>query len=637
MKVDHFNHPAYRARKTAAGRAPPNPDIPDIVRLQGIQAQALNTSRNRLIVTGALLAIAFTVIAGRLVELALMRGAAPKQVARLSEPPKPPKVRAIIADRNGILLATSLPTAALYANPNHVLDAKLAAKRLAKVLPELDEGQLRKKLSGKNTFVWLHRNLTPDRQFKVNALGVPGLYFQGMERRVYPHGALAAHVLGITDIDGNGLSGVEKQFDGRLTGGESAFALSLDIRVQAMFRDELLRQQNKFSAIGAVGVLIDVQNGEVIALVSLPDFDPNNPVSAAGDAGFNRATKGVYEMGSTFKLFTAAMALDSGVSKMTSRFDATKPIRIHGFTISDYHAKKRWLSLREILVYSSNIGAAKMAMTVGTARQRKYLKLFGLTRAAGIELPEVGTPLTPDRWRDINTMTIAYGHGIAISPVQLTSGVAALVNGGTFVPSTLLKRRPGVPASGRRVLSAETSEQIRGLMRLVVQTGTGRKAAVRGYAVGGKTGTADKLSGRGYRKNAIISSFVGAFPIDDPRYVVLVLIDEPKGNERTFNYATGGWVAAPAVGRIVNRMATLIGMAPKRKPEADPGQGLVIEARVAVMAAAPVTVPFVPPNAGVSVAAEDRMLKRVRAVLGSPRKTNRANDPGPPEQALATY
>ena len=568
MKVDHFNHPAYRARKTAAGRAPPNPDIPDIVRLQGIQAQALNTSRNRLIVTGALLAIAFTVIAGRLVELALMRGAAPKQVARLSETPKPPKVRANIADRNGILLATSLPTAALYANPNHVLDAKLAAKRLAKVLPELDEGQLRKKLSGKNTFVWLHRNLTPDRQFKVNALGVPGLYFQGMERRVYPHGALAAHVLGITDIDGNGLSGVEKQFDGRLTGCESAFALSLDIRVQAMFRDELLRQQNKFSAIGAVGVLIDVQNGEVIALVSLPDFDPNNPVSAAGDAGFNRATKGVYEMGSTFKLFTAAMALDSGVSKMTSRFDATKPIRIHGFTISDYHAKKRWLSLREILVYSSNIGAAKMAMTVGTARQRKYLKLFGLTRAAGIELPEVGTPLTPDRWRDINTMTIAYGHGIAVSPLQLTAAVATLVNGGYRVRPTILKGGSASPGGGQaearvRVLKAGTSAKMRRLMRMVVTDGTGRNADAQGFLLGGKTGTADKPGRRGYGGRRVISSFVAVFPFDRPRYAILALFDEPKGLKETFGFATGGWVAAPVVKNVVERLSPLLGLRPR--------------------------------------------------------------------------
>ena len=576
MRIDHFNHPHNPAPEPAprAGsddRAPMSPELAGPVQLQGVQAQALNTSRNRLIVTGALLALAFTVIAGRLVELALSQDARPKFAARISETPKPPKVRANIADRNGILLATSLPTAALYANPNHVLDARLAAKRLHKVLPELDEAALAKKLSGKSTFVWLHRNLTPDRQFKVNALGVPGLYFQGMERRVYPHGALAAHVLGVTDIDGNGLSGVEKQFDGQLTGGDSAFGLSLDIRVQAMFRDALLRQQNRFSGIGAVGVLMDVSNGEVVALVSLPDFDPNNPVSAAGDAGFNRATKGVYEMGSTFKLFTAAMALDSGVSKITSRFDATKPIRIHGFTISDYHAEKRWLTVTEILVHSSNIGAAKMAMKVGTARQKNYLRSFGLTRAAGIELPEVGTPLTPDRWRDINTMTIAYGHGIAVSPLQLTAAVAALVNGGYRVRPTIIKG--AAPQSGDRVLKAGTSEKMRRLMRMVVTQGTGRKADAEGFLLGGKTGPADKPGRRGYSGRRVISSFVAVFPFDAPRYAILALFDEPKGLKETFGYATGGWVAAPVVKAVVQRLSPLLGLRPRAKAVAVSGAG----------------------------------------------------------------
>ena len=570
MKFDYFDHPhkpasgPMRKQPRQRGRdvqGPPESEIPGLVQLQGTKAQALNTSRNRLIVTGALLALAFAVIAGRLVELAITRDAAHKYTARISETPKPPKVRANITDRNGILLATSLPTAALYANPNHVLDPKLAAKRLARVLPELDEAELRKKLSGKSTFVWLHRNLTPDRQFKVNALGVPGLYFQGMERRVHPHGALAVHVLGITDIDGNGLSGVEMQFDTRLTGGEDTLPLSLDARVQAMFRDALSRQQNKFSAIGAVGVLLDVQNGEVISMVSLPDYDPNNPVTAAGDAGFNRATKGVYEMGSTFKLFTAAMALDTGASKMTSRFDATKPIRIHGFTISDYHAENRWLTVPEILVHSSNIGAAKMAMQVGTARQKKYLRSLGLTQAAGIELPEVGKPLTPGRWRDINTMTIAYGYGIAVSPLQLTAAVAPLVNGGYRVKPTILLGTG--KKGGERILRAGTSEQMRRLMRLVVTKGTGKKAATEGFLLGGKTGTAEKPGRRGYGGRRVISSFIAVFPFDAPRYAVLALFDEPKGLKETHGYATGGWVAAPVVKEVVQRLSPLLGLRPR--------------------------------------------------------------------------
>ncbi|MEE2761219.1 MAG: penicillin-binding protein 2 [Pseudomonadota bacterium] len=570
MKFDYFNHPHKPAPGTARKRArqlsgdvqdSPASEIPGLLQLQGIKAQALNTSRNRLIVTGVLLALAFAVIAGRLVELAVDRDATQKNTARISETPKPSKVRANITDRNGILLATSLPTAALYANPNHVLDPILAAKRLARILPELDEADLRKKLSSKSTFVWLHRNLTPDRQFKVNTLGIPGLYFQGMERRVHPHGALAAHVLGITDIDGKGLSGVEMQFDNRLTSDGGALTLSLDIRVQAMFRDALSRQQNKFSAIGAVGVLLDVQNGEVISMVSLPDYDPNSPVPAAGDAVFNRATKGVYEMGSTFKLFTAAMALDTGASKMTSRFDATKPIRIHGFTISDYHAKNRWLTVPEILIHSSNIGAAKMAMQVGTARQKQYLRSFGLTQAASIELPEVGTPLTPNRWRDVTTMTIAYGYGIAVSPLQLTAAVATLVNGGYRVKPTILLGTG--KKGGERILKAGTSKQMRDLMRLVVTEGSGKNAATKGFLLGGKTGTAEKPDRQGYGGRRVRSSFIAVFPFDAPRYAVLALFDEPKGLKETHGNATGGWVAAPVVKEVVQRLSPLLGLRPR--------------------------------------------------------------------------
>ena len=605
-------------------------------RIEGIRKQAIETGRNRLLVTSVVIAMAFTGIGVRLVDLTVFKAGGEPKVAHIDQSPAAPVGRADIVDRNGILLATSLPTASLYADPASVLNAEEAADKLIQVLPSLERGDVLAKIKSKGRFVWISRNLTPKQQYQVNRLGLPGFGFQRGERRVYPHGRLAAHVLGLTDVDGNGIAGMEMRFDQTLRAG-NRLELALDLRIQAMLRQELAATMREFRALGATGLVLDADSGEFVAMVSLPDFDPNDPATAGGDSAFNRAAKGVYEMGSTFKLFTVAMALDSGTVSLESGYDASQPIQVSRFTIRDFHAKNRWLTVPEIIVYSSNIGAAKMAVDVGTRAQKDYLGRLGLLKPAAIELPEVGKPLTPRRWREINTMTIAYGHGIAVSPVQLTSGVAALVNGGTFVPSTLLKRRPGAPNPGRRVLSAETSEQIRGLMRLVVQTGTGRKAAVRGYAVGGKTGTADKLAGGGYRKNAIISSFVGAFPIDDPRYVVLVLIDEPKGNKRTFNYATGGWVAAPAVGRIVNRMATLIGMAPKRKPEADPGQGLVIEARVAVVAPAPVTVPFAPPDTVVSVAAEDRMLKRVRAVLGSPRKTNRANDPGPPEQALATY
>jgi cell division protein FtsI (penicillin-binding protein 3) len=267
-------------------------------------------------------------------------------------------------------------------------------------------------------------------------------------------------------------------------------------------------------------------------------------------------------MGSTFKLFTTAMALDSGTVTLSDGYDASKPLRVARYTISDFHAKNRWLSVPEILVYSSNIGAAKMALDVGASTQKRYLDRLWLLRPAAIELPEVGAPLIPSPWRQINTITIAYGHGIAVTPLQLASAVAALVNGGVYRPATLLKQRRGLPPEGKRVLKAETSRQMRELMRLVVRSGTGRKADAVGYIVGGKTGTAEKVAGGGYRNKAIISSFVGAFPINAPRYVVLALLDEPKGNASTSFYATGGWVAAPVVKRVVRRMAPLLGLAP---------------------------------------------------------------------------
>ena len=619
-------------------------------KIEGTRKQAMEIGRNRLLVTGVVLTLAFAVIGVRLVDLTVFRSGGEPRLANTGPGPVTPAGRADIVDRNGVLLATSLPTASLYADPGAILNALEAAEKLITVLPELDHGDVLAKLRSKSRFIWIKRNLTPKQQYRVNRLGLPGFGFQRGERRVYPHGRLAAHALGLTDIDGRGIAGLERFFDQTLRAGNRT-QVALDIRIQAILRRELMAAVREFRAIGAAGLVLDANSGEVISMVSLPDFDPNNPASAGGETAFNRATKGVYEMGSTFKLFTAAMALDSGTVDFSGGYDASEPIRISRFTIRDFHGKNRWLSVPEIIAYSSNIAAAKMAIDVGTRTQRAYLDRFGLLRQPSLELPEIGTPLAPSRWREINTMTIAYGHGIAVSPLQLVSGVAALVNGGFYVPPTLLKREGDEVVGAKRVLSAQTSGQMRGLMRMVVSTGTGKKAAVRGYAVGGKTGTADKLSARGYYKDATISSFVGAFPMDAPRYIILVLVDEPKGNERTFNYATGGWVAAPAVGRVVERMATLIGMAPDRKPEAAHEDKPMVKAK-AIPLAVPVSRQPPPPSASptapssassgegmrkVSAADESRLLKRVRAVLQSPpRKKAEAGGAGPLEQAIAT-
>ncbi len=530
---------------------------------EGVDGRAMEIGRNRVLATAVVFFFLYAAIAGRLVDLTVLgpSGGGP-DTAGAGAAYQEAAARADIVDRNGVILATSLPTVSLYADPQEVLDPKSAARRLAKALPALDRAKVEKKLSGNGRFVWIKRNLTPTEQYEVNSLGVPGLAFKRGEHRVYPMGPAAAHVLGYTDVDGNGIAGVERYFDDVLESGGDPLRLSLDIRVQSIVREELRQSVSRFKAIGGAGVVLNVNTGELIASVSLPDFDPNQPESRTGDSSFNRATKGVYEMGSTFKLFTAAMALDSGAVSLRGGYDASAPIRVARFTIADYHAQNRWLSVPEILIHSSNIGAAKMAMDVGSREQKRYLGKLGLLSPVDVELPEVGRPLIPSRWRDVNTMTISYGHGIAVSPVQLAGGIATLINGGLRHPVTLLRQADDDRPQGERVLDAKTSKMMRGLMRLVVTEGTGTKAEAAGYRVGGKTGTAEKQEGGRYRAKSLISSFVGAFPMDDPRYVALVVVDEPVGNKSTLGYATGGWVAAPAVGRVVGRMAPLMGIAP---------------------------------------------------------------------------
>ncbi|MBL6941438.1 MAG: penicillin-binding protein 2 [Rhodospirillales bacterium] len=537
--------------------------VDDTVRLEGNYKQALETGRNRLLVTGVMFMIAFVAIAVRLVDLTAFGPGGEPRISHSIPSPAVTAGRADIFDRNGTVLATSLPTASLFADPQDIMDAEEAAEKLATVFPDINRNELLLKLKSNSRFVWINRNLTPNQQYAVNRLGIPGVSFQHGERRVYPHGREAAHVLGLTDVDGNGIAGVEKYFAASLNKGAEPLQLSIDLRIQAMLRQELTAAVSEFQAIGAAGIVLDVQTGEIISMVSLPDFDPNIPDSMIGTVAFNRATKGVYEMGSTFKLFTTAMALDSGTVSIDDGYDASEPIKIARFTISDYHGKNRWLSVPEILVYSSNIGSAKMAMDVGAKAQKFYLDQLGLLHQSTVELPEIGLPQYPARWGDISTMTISYGHGVSVSPLQLADGVAALVNGGIRLPVTLLKHRGTKPPAGIRVLSEQTSKQMRALMRLVVTSGTGKNAAAPGYLVGGKTGTADKQVNGRYAEKSLISSFVGTFPVDKPRFVILAMLDEPKGTKRTFNYATGGWVAAPVVGHMVSRIAALLGILPR--------------------------------------------------------------------------
>jgi len=549
---------------------------------------AIETSRTRLLVTAAVFAVLFLALTGRLAQVTLIGGGEPA-LTRTAGPPVLTAGRADVVDRNGVLLASNLATASLYADPRRVLDPDEAAGKLARLIPKLGYPTVLAKLKSAASFVWIKRNLTPRQQYAVNRLGLPGLGFQSERHRVYPQGRLAAHVVGFSGIDNRGLAGIERYFDDRLgdprAAGRGALELALDVRVQHAMREELASAVADQRAAGGGGLVLDARSGEVLALVSLPDFEPNRIDAADDEARFNRVTQGVYELGSVFKAFTMAMALDGGMA-LSHGYDATNPIRVARFVIRDLHAQRRWLSLPEIFIYSSNIGAAKVALEVGAARQQSFLEGLGLLRRADIELPEVGLPLYPARWRDINTMTIGFGHGIAVSPLHLASGVAAVVNGGVLMPATLLKRRKGEAVTARRVMSPRTSATMRRLLRLVVEQGTGARASAPGYLVGGKTGTAEKPGAGGYRQDELISSFVGAFPITAPRYVVFVMLDEPKGTKATHGFAGGGWTAAPVVSRVVSRVAPMLGVEPvdEAGPEVRRALGLPAEAGTAKLA-----------------------------------------------------
>jgi cell division protein FtsI (penicillin-binding protein 3) len=554
--------------------------------IEGPGQQSIETSHTRLIITGALFLLAFLVIGARLVEVAAFNIGDPR-IAHAHSAEKPDAGRADIVDRNGVLLARTLAAVSLYANPKEIQkqDPRRVAQLLAALLPDLVESELYAKLTSDRSFVWIKRQLTPRQEAEVNRLGIPGLYFRAEDRRIYPQGKLAAHVTGYVDIDNKGLAGLERGFDEVLRDRHEPVTLSLDVRLQYILREEIARQIGEFNAVGGMGVVMDVATGEVLAMVSLPDFDPNDPATATqsdsgSDAqapGFNRATLGVYEMGSTFKIFNTAMALDSHVANLGSSFDATKPLQIGRFTIHDDHAQRRWLTVPEIFTYSSNIGSARMAVEAGIERQQDYLGRLGLLSTPVFELPELGAPHVPAVWHTVNSMTIAFGHGIAVSPLQMATAVSAVVNGGVLHHPTLIKQPPGYTPAGEQVLSAQTSEEMRRLLRLVVEHGTGKLAAAPGYLVGGKTGTAEKVEGQRYDRKQLLSSFVGAFPINAPRFVVMISIDEPHGTKRSFGFATGGWVAAPAVSRVIQRMAPIMGVAPVDEDSPEIRRSLMVD------------------------------------------------------------
>lgn len=539
-----------------------------IVAKEGALKQAVDISHNRLLLVSCVFFLFFGAIAVRLVDLSISHADAGNRHVSAVGDSSIEAVRGNILDRNGMIIATSLRLASIYADGREILDASHAAQQLGGLFPELDVAKLTTSLSSKRAYIPVKKHLHPEQLFLVNRLGIPGVKYEYDEKRVYPHKGLFSHILGMVGDEGKGLSGIEQAFDAQLSTsreqGEPPVALSLDLRVQSIMHEKLQEAMEKFSAVGAAGVVMDIESGELLASVSLPDFDPNVLSEVKIEHTFNNVTKGLFEMGSTFKAFTIAAALDSGVINVSDIFETQDPVRMGRFRIRDHHPLKWDLSTPEILVHSSNIGTAKIADILTAERQRSYLQRLHLLDELTLEIPETARPQYPSNWGRLSTMTIGYGHGISVTPLHVAAAMGAVVNDGQWVPPTLIvnQKREELPPV-RQVFSKETSHIMRDMLRMVVAEGTGKSADAIGYFVGGKTGTAEKPGKKGrYDRKRMVSSFAGVFPSHDPKYVVLVSVDEPKGIKETWGYATAGWTAAPVVKQVVEVIGPMLGVVP---------------------------------------------------------------------------
>jgi cell division protein FtsI (penicillin-binding protein 3) len=487
-----------------------------------------------------------------------------------------------IIDRNGMILATDIKAPSLFAEPRKLIDVDEAEELLTAVLPDLDSKETRERLSSKRGFVWLKREITPKQQSEIHRLGIPGIGFLIENKRVYPNGSVVSHEIGHVNIDNQGIAGIEKWLDGQGLAAlhmaglatdrlQRPVELALDLRVQFALRDELIAAREKFKAKAASGVVLNVNTGEVVAMVSEPDYDPNNPREANDPTRINRLTTGVYEMGSTFKVLTVAMALDSGKATLSSMFDASHPLQYGRFTIHDYEPMHRALSVPEIFTYSSNIGAARMALAVGVPAHQAFLKKMGQLDRLHTELPESAEPIVPKHWGELNTVTIAFGHGLSVAPLQAVMGIAACVNGGLLIPPTFLKRsQTQARALAKQVIKPETSREMRYLMRLNAEKGTATKANVGGYYIGGKTGTAEKVVNGRYSKHKLLTDFMAVLPADKPKYLMMIMLDEPQPTPETHGFATAGWNAGPTAAKVISRIAPLLDLEPRFDlPKAD--------------------------------------------------------------------
>lgn len=542
------------------------------IALDGARHARGNLTRARIRWVIAALVLVFLIVAGKLVWLgsAVTDTSIDGQTRDAITATRP-----AILDRNGLELAVDIRVPSLFAEPRRIIDVDEAAEAILTVLPNLDPVWLRNRLTGDKGFVWVQRELTPALQERIFNLGIPGLDFVTESKRFYPGGNEASHILGAVNIDNTGIAGIEKHIDGEDIAllQELGLArdaeltpvnLSIDLRVQHVMHEQLTDALTRYRAVAAAGVMLDVRTGEVIALVSLPDFDPNDPKTALEKDRFNRVTSGIFELGSTFKTITIAAALDSGLVRITDQFDARFGIRFGRFTIDDFHGKHRVLDVSEIYKYSSNIGAIRVMQAIGKDAFRAFLTRIGMDKRVAFELPEMRSPEVPAKFSEIVAATASFGHGLSVSPLHQAMAYAAFVNNGCMLPPTLYKRTEAeAQALCTNVISAKTSAQIRYLMRLNALEGSGSRMdkEADGYRAGGKTGTAEKVVNGRYAAGTNLNVFSSAFPLDDPRYAMVILVDEPHA-ENEQSGTTAGWNAGEVTGRIIARAAPMLGIAP---------------------------------------------------------------------------
>jgi cell division protein FtsI (penicillin-binding protein 3) len=561
----------------ARGENPDNVERENLrLRHEGLRDKMRVRAESRLLLVALCFVLAFGAVGTRMAALAT---SAPTEPRLMSQGPTILNTRADITDRNGRILATNFATNALYAHPHDLIYPRNAAEGLAEIFPEMDADDLYRRFTSGSRFLWLRRYISPEQEQQVHDLGEPGLLFGPREMRLYPNGSIAAHVLGgasfgeeaVNAAEVIGIAGIEAHYDAELRDPSrlNPLTLSLDLTVQATVEEVLAGGMALMNARGASAVLMDVHTGEVISMASLPDFDPNarpRPLLEGDQADsplFNRAVQGVYELGSVFKTFTIAQALELNLYSPFDMIDTTGPLRMAGFAIRDFSYYGPEQSVSDVLIHSSNIGTARMAQTIGRERQEEFLRRLGLLTPTPVELVEAASarPLVPPRWGELSTMTISYGHGVSTSPLHLAAAYSTVVNGGTLIEPTLLRR--DAPTQGPRIISESTSRIVNSMLRQVVTEGTASFGEVEGYAVGGKTGTADlPRPNGGYYEDRNLNTFASAFPMHDPQYVLIVTLQEasdPSGNQPR---RTAGWTAVPVAAEVIRRTAPLLGLRP---------------------------------------------------------------------------